>query len=119
MKPKIFLSFFLTIICCLSAYSATTSERGPEWLDGTWEYNGYIDTFMGRLYVNTTLTIDWKNQTLLAKSNGNIDARGKYEVYDGAIHSEKYQLYFNIDYKNHRIEYGNGIYLNKVGKSKK
>ena len=119
MRNKIFLSLFFTLLCCLSGYADNTTGRGPEWLDGTWTYKGYIDTFMGPYYVETTLTIDWKNQTLLAKSNGNVDARGKYEVYGGAIHSEKYQLYFNLDYKNHRIEYGNGIYLEKVGKSKK
>ena len=91
---------------------SSNSEAGPSWIDGTWTYSGYIDTFFGtRMKTNSTLTINRSNRTLVFKGDGSVIEQGKYSVYDGAIHCNS--TYFNLDEKNHRIEFGNGEYYTK------
>ena len=91
---------------------STNNEAGPAWIDGTWTYSGYIDTFFGtRMKTNMTLIINRSNRTLVFKDASSIIEQGKYSVYDGSIHCN--QTYFKLDEKNHRIEVGNGDYYTR------
>lgn len=115
---KKLLLILTLMIWGLSVYADNNSERGPEWLDGTWRFKGDIDTFFGVQYMNAVLTIDWKNQKLLSVittsgKGGGTRISGHYKVYNGAIHVESEQYYIKIDYANKRLEFGNGIYYEK------
>lgn len=94
--------------------SSTTKQMdsaGPEWLDGTWVYKGNVNTSWGSMYMNVALAINRSSQTLTYVSGKEIVENGRYKVYDGAIHCGS--TYWNIDYSNHRLELGNGVYMNK------
>lgn len=88
-------------------------EKGPDWINGTWRYNGYISTPWGEsLRVNSTIVINRDNQTLVAVENDRVVENGSYSIHDGAIHCG--DTYFNLDKYNERIELGYGKYYSKV-----
>lgn len=94
-----------------SSTTKQTDSAGPEWIDGTWVYKGYVNTSWGAMYMNVALVINRASQTLTYGSGKEIVEYGSYDVYDGAIHCGS--TYWNIDYSNHRLELGNGAYMNK------
>lgn len=85
--------------------------KGPEWINGTWVYKGYVNTRMGTMYVNAALDIDRSRQTLVCVEGRDVLESGKYKVYNGAIHCNS--SYFDLDEVNHRIDFGDGVYLHK------
>ena len=86
-------------------------KKGPEWINGTWVYKGYVNTRMGTMYVNVALDIDRSRQTLVCVEGRDVLESGKYKVYNGAIHCNS--SYFDLDEVNHRIDFGDGVYLHK------
>lgn len=91
------------------SYSSNGDTRGPAWLNGTWVIQGMIP-FLGKpLFVNAALIINRSSQTLTAVDGNTVIANGHYEVYNGAIHCGT--TYFNIDYRNKTIDYGNGNWM--------
>ena len=86
-------------------------KKGPEWINGTWVYKGYVNTRMGTMYVNVALDIDRSRQTLVCVEGRDVLESGKYKVYNGAIHCNS--SYFDLDEVNHRIDFGDGVYLRK------
>lgn len=87
-------------------------KKGPEWLNGTWKFNGTLFTQLGAIDVHATLKIDRKNGTLVCESNGRTDASGSYYVENGKIYCK--DMYFDIDYYNETIDYGDHNYFYKV-----
>lgn len=97
----------------LESYNQQGQEdsKGPEWINGTWVYKGYVNTRMGTMYVNAALDIDRSRQTLVCVEGRDVLESGKYKVYNGAIHCNS--SYFDLDEVNHRIDFGDGVYLHK------
>lgn len=86
-------------------------KKGPEWINGTWAYKGHVTTRLGTMYVNIALDINRSKQTLVCVDGRDVVESGKYKVYNGAIHCNS--SYFDLDEINHRIDFGDGVYLHK------
>lgn len=86
-------------------------SKGPEWINGTWVYKGYVSTRMGTMYVNVALEIDRERQMLVCVEGRDVLESGKYKVYNGEIHCNS--TYYELDEANHRIDFGDGVYLHK------
>lgn len=86
--------------------------NGPEWINGIWEVNTVISSVVGPVRVSGKLCINRRNKQLVSICNGSVVARGIYYVTDNKITCEG--LYIMIDERNHRLEFGDGIYYRKV-----
>lgn len=98
----------------LKSYNQQTEQedkKGPEWINGTWVYKGHVTTRLGTMYVNIALDINRSKQTLVCVDGRDVLESGKYKVYNGAIHCNS--SYFDLDEVNHRIDFGDGVYLHK------
>lgn len=98
----------------LKSYSPKKEQedkKGPEWINGTWVYKGYVSTRMGTMYVNVALEIDRERQMLVCVEGRDVLESGKYNVYNGEIHCNS--TYYELDEANHRIDFGDGVYLHK------
>ncbi len=98
----------------LKSYSQKKEQedkKGPEWINGTWVYKGHVTTRLGTMYVNIALDINRSKQTLVCVDGRDVLESGKYKVYNGEIHCNS--TYYELDKLNHRIGFGDGIYLYK------
>lgn len=97
----------------------TESKRGPEWIDGTWEWHGYHEG------MNLGCTISFNRETgryALSYDGGHIEM-GKYTyVADRQIlqcrpdGSSGYYTSYEVDTSNNRISLEYGKYLKKTYK---
>lgn len=89
------------------------SKSGPDWLNGTWQFQGVISSPFGSSRVNATLFINVKTRQLVAVTDGQTYSKGTYYVEDNTIYAPS-STYFNLDMNNQRIDFGNGNYFKKT-----
>lgn len=96
-------------------FAEMNESKGPEWINGTWEYKGIVYHNMGSNSVNAKLIVDRYNQRLICSDSGEIIAKGTYTISDNNIHCDG--TYFPLDMDNRRIGLGGGKYYHKVSDS--
>lgn len=108
----------------LEAYNKYTkhkdenSEKGPEWIYGTWECKGTMDygPYLGGIKRFTAKVIISENN-IRVYYDGELAYNGNYDIEDGTIKFNRKSGYSDvipIDIDNKRLEFGNGMYYNKV-----
>lgn len=85
--------------------------KGPLWIDGSWFFEGNVDSPWGTLFVRCRLVIDRNAQTIKSYDGNGLIYNGKYSIDENLIRYE--DTYIEMDVNRQLLKFSDGLYYSK------
>lgn len=87
------------------------SSKGPQWINGSWFFEGNIKTSIGTMFMSSQLIIDRDAQSIKSYSKGELMYDGTYSISENEIHYG--DTYIVLDIDKQLIKYTDDLYYSK------
>lgn len=85
--------------------------KGPQWIDGSWFFEGNVDTSWGTMFMSSQLVIDRNAQSIKTYSKGELTYNGKYSITENEIRFE--DTYIVMDANRQLLKFSDELYYSK------
>ena len=85
--------------------------KGPQWIDGSWFFEGNVDSPWGTMFMSSRLVIDRNSQSIKSYDGNELVYNGKYYIDADEIHFN--DTYIPMDENRQLLKFSDELYFSK------
>lgn len=85
--------------------------KGPQWIDGSWFFEGNVDTSWGTMFMSSQLVIDRDAQNIKVYNQGELSYNDKYSIMENEIRFG--DTYIVLDVNRQLLKFSDELYYSK------
>lgn len=91
--------------------AANDRLKGPQWIDGSWFFEGNVNTPLGTMFMSSQIVIDRNSQNIKAYDKGELIYNGQYSIDENEIHFT--DSYIVLDENRQLLKFSDELYYSK------
>ena len=91
--------------------AANDRLKGPQWIDGSWFFEGNVNTPLGTMFMSSQIVIDRNSQNIKEYDKGELIYNGQYSIDENEIHFT--DSYIVLDENRQLLKFSDELYYSK------